>query len=138
MPLDSIGKKTPSRPGPPMALVASAALDDTAPLRNPSGLMVCASMWGIPSDTWPAVRVLAMLWPLVLGYQSHYLLPDALLSKHLLPDASLPSRCTASFLAHRCLPVIPHSMWQAHGRTMIRSFLLMHIPLWVLYAALGW
>ena len=63
-----IGKKTPSRPGPPVALVASAALDDTAPLRNPSGLMVCAPLWGIPSDAWPAVLVLAMLQPLVLVY----------------------------------------------------------------------
>ena len=97
MGLTPIGKKTPSRPGPPVALVTSAALDNTAPLRNPSGLMVCAPLWGIPSDAWPAVLVLVMLQPLVLVYQSHYLLPDALLSQHLLPDISLPSPRTATF-----------------------------------------
>ena len=125
----NIGKKTPSCPGPPVALVASAALYDTSPLRNPSGLMVCAPLWGIPSDAWPAVLVLAILRPLVLVYQSHYLLPDALLSQLLLPNVSLPSPRTAAFPAHRCLPVVPQSMWQAPGRTMMRSFLLTHNPL---------
>ena len=122
-------QKSPSRPGLLVALVASAALDDTAPLRNPSGLMVCAPLWGIPSDAWPAVLVHAMLRPLVQVYQSHYLLPDALLSQLLLPDVSLPSPCTAAFPAHRCLHVVPQSTRQAHGRTIMRFFLLTHNPL---------
>ena len=114
-----------------MARVASAALDDTARLRNPSGIMVCAPLWDIPSDAWLAVLVLAMPWPLVLVYQSHYLLPDALLSHHLLPDVSLPSPRTAAFPVHRCQPVVQKSAWKAQGCTMMRSCLLTHNPLQV-------
>ena len=114
-----IGKKTPSRPGPPVALVALAASDDTAPLRSPARHVLCAPAPGFPADARPAIHALGMLPPHVPASQL----------LHPFPTHPRLTDGTSPFPTHRRLTDVPLSWHHPYGRTMTRAFLLMHILL---------